>query len=635
MRGGGKGTPKADAITNTKINLARLFLSLGCELQQTTRTVEQLLKQSGIPAIKHALRQRDPAGKLTELEKLAVATGITLPKLNTAELKRNQSNQNRQNRLQLRMQDVSAADYVLAPGVAQNADGSKCPIIDTIKHAATGVIFAYAEPWLRQTTKLSQDELALLILGGCNQGKDEACTTYSIPATTTDGSPVILSVCMHQLGNKQVQLVRPKGAKVDMGVSTVCAVTVFKDEVDQQTWSDLLHAPVKVALELLARSHGQVAPIVAPWGRSWFNQHGKCTPQQAKSLQFHMRLQSDQVETALRASGMTGAYCVPKTEKHEIDQDFAIIWMDQDLATIRVTAAACSYGMGLVRVTRGPQEKTSLGIRVKAKAFSDAHQALKPQLDIPVHIQIHHIAKIAPLPLGVIQESLKTWLTQAGLQAKPLKPFGSKAWLLGFQEKIQEQWLSWNNTVVLIEWAQEKKLQHAPPVLAGRLPKTDKQISDATDPWMHEDPWTKYRNRQDAGVAASSHRLPVPPNVAANNAAPRVTEGPIEERFKTQDAKMEKLQRTMEEMSTRMDQQEQHAKTLESNIKTQVNQIQTDVTSQVGSLVKIFEDSLQRAMNKQDKQLQDSFDDLKTMITQQTAKKVRVAGNEDEEDKML
>lgn len=168
LHGGGVKQQKPDSVTTTKNDLARLFLQIGCELHQTTQAVENLIKMNGIAAIKHAMRQKAAASKLGQLERLAECCGVKLPPHNVAELKRNHANQARQQKQKIRTQLIDVNDYKLAPGTFKNQDGTSCQVLESIKHAANGVMLRspqQAEAWLQHTTRISQDELGLLILG--------------------------------------------------------------------------------------------------------------------------------------------------------------------------------------------------------------------------------------------------------------------------------------------------------------------------------------------------------------------------------------------------------------------------------------------------------------------------------------
>eukprot|EP00438_Fugacium_kawagutii_P015662 Skav208586 [mRNA] locus=scaffold3152:68059:72795:+ [translate_table: standard] len=624
LKGGGVKPQKPGAVTATKNDLARLFLQIGCELHQTTKTVDKLMQLNGIAAIKHALRQKDAASRLSQLERLARINDIELPPHNVAELKRNHANQARQHKQALRSQEFSVSDYSLCGGVFKNQDGTDSPLIDSIKHGAHGVMLSCsqsAEPWLQHTARISQDELGLLIMGCCDDPQKHGCTRHSIPATTCEGSPVVIDACLHQLGHKEVVVTTPKGAKVDLHDSTVVAVTMYRDEMEQTAWRDVLKVPVKVAMEGFRKAHVTFSMISAPWGRTWANEHGKCTPDNAKSFQFHMRVLSSDLEPILRASGMHGLCCVPKTESREINQDYAIIWMDGDLQTLQVKAAACQFGMGLVRATKGVTEKTSRGIRVKQSSFEEAHKALKPGVEVPQQVIVHHVAKFAPLPNGATQDSIRAWLDKLGIVAKPMKPMGPKAWMIGCTKKFDEQFLTWNDSVFLVTWLQDKNQPRPTPVLAGKRPKNDKSSSTASeDTLMSDDPWMPFFQKKGIQPNAMKPVSQAAPPVAAA----RVVEGPIEERFKGQDAKMEQLQMTVEAMNKRLDQQDAHNKTFESNVQTHMTQIQEGVNKQIASLTTAFEDSVTRAIRKQDKQLSDSMAEIKQLLKDQgTPRKTR------------
>eukprot|EP00438_Fugacium_kawagutii_P033239 Skav228423 [mRNA] locus=scaffold1325:267313:272607:+ [translate_table: standard] len=634
LRGGGFQTPKPDAVTTTKNDLARLFLQLGCELQETSQTVEKLVQLNGIAAIKHALRMREPADKLSQLERLARTNGLTLPSYHVSELKRNNANQQRQNKQKIKTREVVVSDYKLATGVFKNQDGTDCQILDQIKHAASGVMLssrAQAEPWLQHTSKISQDELGILIMGCCDNPDALGCTKHSIPANTVDGSPVIIAGCLHQLGNKNVEVVNPKGAEVALEDSTVVAVTVYRDELDGQTWKEVTKSPVKGALELLAKSQITVSMLASPWGRTWANEHGKCTPDQAKSFQFHMRVWTSALESILRSSGSFGTYCTPKTENRETSSEYMIIWLDADLQTLKVKAAACQFGMGIVRVTKGKAERTSRGIRVKSANYAEAHKILKPGIEVPSQVNVRYMAKISPLPNGATQESIKAWLTKLNIAAKPLKPLGPKSWMIGRENKFDDQWLTWNTCVVLVTWLQEKAQPKNAPIVAGRMPKHEPVAAgDKSETLLSEDPWQTYiaNNQGKTNVAR-----PAAASVSTAATA-RIVEGPIEERFKAHDQRFEQLQKSMEAMSSRMDSQDMQQKKFEGDVRTQITDIQTEVTKQISSLTASLEDSVTKAMRKQDKQLGDSMQELKALLTSEgtPSKRHKAAAEAHQED---
>lgn len=310
---------------------------------------------------------------------------------------------------------------------------------------------------------------------------------------------------------------------------------------------------------------------------------------------------------------MTGIYVNPKTSKGTIDTDYAIVWLDQELTQLRVSASAMPKALGLVRVTRSNLQKTSRGIRVHAEDFEESFKLLKPASEVPKHVKILFMAKLNPTPVGVSQDELRKWLEQAKLQAKPIKPLGRQTWLLGFAKKTDEQWWTWNGQLMMLTFLPTRDAQNAKPVVASAAVKPEKhtQPSTASEPIV--DAWADYRLKQ--GLPMPTQTAAKSTGLAGNSNQPvRVTEGPIEHRFQQQDQAIESLKQAMGAIQSSVEATNQRQDEMATKVEQKFNNMERDMSVQLSKLGSTFEATVTAAMRKQDKQLSDSFQELKEMM---------------------
>eukprot|EP00438_Fugacium_kawagutii_P024669 Skav211349 [mRNA] locus=scaffold2448:58925:64111:- [translate_table: standard] len=643
LHGGGppgvQPKPKIDGLVRTKNDLIRLFMDVGCDIKQSVPVTEKLLKNAGLPTLNAILRRKDHSERLTGLTTLAAALAIELPDFNEAALRRQQSNQKRLDKGNKATPSISASQYDLKKGHFMNQDDTPCEILTSIQHACSGVYLcdvATAMPWIEKPTDVSRDELAIVVLGGCPKASDGACKLQCVPAFAPDGSPVVLSACVHNIGGKPVKVSNLVGAQVPVSDTVVMAMTTYQDEVDEQTWEALVSHPARQLSDMLTNAGVTPQFMGAPWGRSWRGEHGKTTPQKSTSLQMHCRVPVAQRDKLMKVSGLSGVYLSPKTEDGSIDTQFAVIWMDQNLTQMKVTISTLPAALGMIRISNKQSAKTSRGIRIAAAHYEDAHKQLKPSIAVPKHVQINHVAKLEPTPVGAGQEELRGWLESVSLRAKPIKPLGHKAWMLGFEAKPDSQWYMWNENMMLLTFFPKKPAQPSTPILAGSRKPTAANGGVGNDGMvLEEDAWATYREKQgmsnrpvggNASVASSASGSATP--------AVRVTQGPIEDRFTQQDARMDELAAAIgsmkQDMVSHVQEQKEHQKKLDEKVVT----FQTSVTEQIQTMATSFEQSLQSAMKRQDRQLSD----LKALMKKQTTPKKKAKkgdGMEDTEDKDL
>lgn len=618
LRGGGPKNAQGQPAVKHKNALAKHLLEVGCTLEDISIFADKLISTAGIPAIANCMKSNDFATRSSNIDKLAATMKLSVPPSKPIEANIRKNTTKRINSSGLKQEHVSASNFILQEGFFFCEDGSEAKLCDNIKHGSCGVALVDpvdAAPWIRQTVSITQDELALLVLGACpTQGPE--CVRLDVPALTEHQAPVLLSCCLHQLGRKKVEFRRPSDITVSVEESCVVAITVFRDEVEAEFWDALIQAPVRSVFDVIKNMSVQLETKSSPWGRTWRDQNGKCSATVATSLQFHIRIASSKVVDVLNISGHRGIYAAVKTEEKKADPQFAVLWLDLPLSELKVVAASDKKSLGLVRISRGTGAKTSRGIRFRTGDLQEAAKVLKPSAAAPVTVQIKFTAKLAPTPLGATYDTIKALIESKKWQARPIKPLGAQAWLLGFAEKSKENWISWNEKMLLLSWDNEMKQKNVQAVLAGQqnLKVTAKQQVRTND----EDPWANYIKKNGVTSMGGS-------NATAANQVVRACEGPIEERFKEQDAKISELHSTMVDMSRRLESAEESRSEFKKQVDTQFLEVQGQVKHQVDSLSKHFDATLERAMRRQDTQLENSFSELKALILNKPlpAKKAR------------
>ena len=87
--------------------------------------------------------------------------------------------------------------------------------------------------------------------------------------------------------------------------------------------------------------------------------------------------------------------------------------------------------------------------------FFSAAKILKPTANAPVGIQVKHTARLAPTPLGATFDTIKELIDLKKWQARPIKSVGPQAWIIGLSEKGDENWISWNERMLLLTSEEE------------------------------------------------------------------------------------------------------------------------------------------------------------------------------------
>ena len=640
LHGGGKPVKTEEGV-KAKNALATFLLERGADLQTTSVFTEKVVTTAGQQAIHSILQIKRPGAKLATLRKLADSMVLKMPELSTVDRQRNALVQRKMKAQNVAHHTPHPSEFRLQEDFFLNQDGTSCKQIETIQAGSSGVALMASQdavPWLQVDQHISQDELAALVLGACPCPDHQKCHRMIVPAYDKSHKPVLLSACLHNLG-KQPLKIREVSTSADVAVSstTVCAVTAFRDEIDQKQWNSLLESPVKVCFDIIQQSGCLLALPCAPWGRSWRSHQGKCDPSVADSFQVHIRIPWAKKESLLKTSGISGIYITPKAEDHKLDDGFAIVWLDKSLGEIKVLAASCPKHFGLVKLVKSNGKRINRGIRFVKEDFKEMHTHLKPGLEPPMQLTCVHFAKIAPTPIGAMFDEVQAWLIEVDWPAKPIRPLGSDAWMIGASTRFEADWASWNNQLLLLTWFPPKNRHDSKVVVAGSHPKSaESQPSSApsSSDSLQSDPWAMYF--QNSGRTLDVDKKQNDP-VKMMSSVPRTITGPIEDRFQKQDSQILELKSSLQALHGRIDHHEQTQVTFKNDVKKEFEVIRSEMNHQCHQITSSFEETLNRSLRRQDQQLSDSFTELKALILDRAvpSKKAKTAKPTQDSDEDL
>lgn len=262
---------------------------------------------------------------------------------------------------------------------------------------------------------------------------------------------------------------------------------------------------------------------------------------------------------------------------------------------------------------------------------------------VPKHVQVQHVAKLAPTPVGVSLEELKEWIEKVGLPARPIKPLHHKAWLLGFSKQVDELWYTWNSQVMLLTFMPNKSFEQKRHVVAGFVPVKEHSVAP-TKEGPFTDAWAEYRQKHGMSMpggvnqaTAAGTNTPV-----ATTAVPRTTQGPIEERFKQQDLQIDSLKQVVTDLRQTVEQTQKSQSEFHQTVDKKMQGLQQDMQTQMQKMGETFEQSVYSAIHKQERQMNDSFRELKLLITQKpeakkkarTSKPAKDSGEKEDDEGM-
>ena len=595
------------------------MLNHGADLGETTTLIDGIAKSEGLQTMKNLVKIQDDKQKIEALTQVAGKIRIKFPHFpKSQQAMVNKTKEWAAKKNLQPVQPLTASHFELIPDVFRNEDKTVPSIKTSMTTGMSGIILLdhdAAAPWISEPTIVSSDECGVIVLGHkCPSNDPKRCCKIQIPVKSSNSQTAIVAACLHNVGQKKICVFKDENIeKIDVKKGAILAITIFRDELQVDEWEFVSQHPVKFALQSIGFGDESFF-LGAPWGRSWISQGKKCQPIAAASVQFHVRVDESKVELYMKASGSNGVYITPKTSNNVVDPNFAIIWVD--MTPIELTQLLVKYPqhLGIVRVTKEKSStvKTSRGVRCKRDDFAAFFQQLRPGDTLPDTTPIQCLYKIQPIPVGAKVEDIAKWMKLHSWEGRPIKALNDRTWLVGSKVSFNREFLFWNEQSVLIKPVQSKAQHPISPVVAGHIPRQAEKPSgtssaNGSDPWNKTDPWARY-------TPVSSNASVVQPRTAAPPAATRSVDAPTEARFQQQGEKVSQLAEAVKELQTKFDKREEESTRFEAQVHNEFALVRSEVSNQFSSMSKGFQVSMEKALEKQDRQMSQSFLELKQLI---------------------
>ena len=594
------GANKIEGQRKIVNELALNAIRAGIELTQATLLANSLVRAVAREKIDQTLAIPSESVRLEEIRRLAEHAKITWPKQTSLPTKgKGKGKSKAKGKVE---RQYRANQFVLKLDRFTNEDGTQCAQLKQMAPRATGVVLMdphEAEPWIRDNVAHSVEELAIIVLGpNCPIAPTPQCHPVTVPAIGSDGHPVLVKGCMHQVGGKAVKI-HSGDQKIQVHDTYVIAISCYADELTETEWATVVKSPVRATLDLLAVPSEERSFQGPPWGRTWSDGRRQTTQDTAISLQYHVRVTQEHLKAYMCASGTKGTYVTLRDQNTPHAGEYSIIWMKGTAVEIMAQLSQNIDHYGVVRAMR-KGDKASRGVRVRTRDFSKIFQQLRPQEDIPDVRPVIWMGKISPTPKGASAKDVAEWIQQQNWQARPIRALNSSVWLIGFTHEMRpEAFTTWNDAPILLQELRPRRQPLEQTIIAGR-PPTGAQ----DNPREPDDPWAAYLKRTGA-----ANNMPPSAQVAK-----RAVEAPLEDRFKQHQSQIDELRQNITALTDQV-QQGQHKIACEhKELKKEVSQLQGTVQEQIQQATKSFEESVSKALKRQENTQEKRFEQLIEML---------------------
>ena len=490
-----------------------------------------------------------------------------------------------------------------------------------------------AEPYLRKGTILSQEPLALAIVGDKASIAPTmlAHADVTVPCRcTVNQEPILADVRLVQLGTGQVIKHRAESPiALDALEVLTLKVLVYRDEMGLP-WDEFCSAPIKCLVSTfpaLARCFStgcQCAawhnandlplrePILDVWRRQFLRNGFKpTTAPQADLFSVCIRIPAELMPILLAGSGTNGCYTEPRTEDgKEVLKDFVVVWAPrmplQDLLHCKQTNPA------VIGVARTGDRR---GLRVRADQAKEIHALLKPEvMFLPSGPRLDFLA--GPFPYGMDRAAIARAMKTIDWEVKPLQPTApvpgrGTMWVLQAVAEPPDTVVQTSHGEVVISRRKNNE--------AGQRPQLAQAIGDAgtlslcgsaphakspaeVDPWSKSDPWRSYQaqcpkpavSQETDSLQQLEHRIQTA--VLSKLPVQPMEQDDVPDRLAVLEHQVQNLMTRHQGIETQFQdftaQNAQQLTSMQTQINSQTQQIHGQLESQAQSIQALFESQM-------------------------------------------
>lgn len=604
LHGGGPSSKNQQRMLQ-QTALASVLLEHGYDLPWTSKTCEILLSKFALSRLQSITAKPMGAEKLKAIHQLCQEADIALPEISKPSSRAASSgapwaNAKKVKRLHVQL---DPKDFTICQGFFLNEDSAPAVQLHELRPQATGVILAstsQAQSWIRDGQLISSDELGILILGKVPE------TTFSFeevtfPCKNANDQMVLLTAKLIQLGSKAIGFLKGPDKKIDSESCALLAVTLCKEDWDQDSWHDALHNTQSFLRRCLSQEN-QSEFVMAMWGRSLRNGKAPASPAQALTIQMHATALESKLDCLLKQSGFNKLYMTPKLLNGEPNTDYRIMWINGDLPRVTALSTQSAQCLGLVKGRLGK----GYGLRFKSVDFVDSWKKIFPSTAPPNLPQGNLKYKIEGLPFGCSQQMLADWASSNHWPLSPYRTLGPQCWLVQTGQAPPPGILMFNSAPLLITQVQQKNSK-AEKLITGPLPrqstKTIKDDHGNFDPWAQ---WTGPR-LTSGGDSAS--------------ATVRKVDGPTESRFQAQDEQITSLKAEISKLSLAHEQTEKTNEQRFNRVEQQVQKNASDIQDAMQQIRSDIDQTLKSTIAKQSSMVDDRFKELKELFVKTSVKR--------------
>ena len=618
MIGGGS---KDELRFIVKNKLATILLSHGIPVADVADFVEKVLQGVAPGKLMHELSQHEKPGGWESLKDWLNKMGFETPASNNtlekAAMKIQRIIRKKKDRESFH---ISANQIELVHDHFLQHDGTPAVVLKTLYGAKSGVMVMNAdeaEPWVNSPSSITPESLACVIVGHQCPCEDQSkCKRISFPANDQGGQPIIVAGCMHQLGDKHVEIPKTNMTTIKIEGSHVMGFTVYRDECDMQLWDMMIANPVKTILQLVKSDVPDDFLASGPWGRSWRKGKEPSLPEEATSFQFHARIKESHLKVIMGLSGKGPVYTTAKSDDKGLLDGWAIVWMKGNKNEVQIQLASKNVEhSGVVRSMKG------FGVRVVQKEFEKIFKLIRPHDKMPAAVPARFLYRLQPLPPGATAELVESFTNKHSWPTRALRALGPVAWLVAAETESPKTWMGLNGSLVLVKSVQQSEQKPRPVVLAGNVQAAGKSAGKGlknekaqVDPWTNAnaDPWMQFQPTTSVGTQG--------PKNALQGSSFSTNDPSLAKRLQEQDSKIQVLQSTMDDLKKSQQKAETLAVNMQSDMDSKFGKIRNEVKDQMNMLSQNFNSSLSQALAKQDSQIQSGFHELKALFTQSQEK---------------
>ena len=384
---------------------ASMLMEFGMNLTTIPPVITKLEDQIGHTRLHHLHHAEAAATRYDTFAQLCKDCGIELPNDKpTLSITQEKFRKMARTTTHTTAEDFEVDSYLLQTGFFQNADRTAATVLAHFQPRTSGIFLTNKKQtttWLTTKQSISEDELAMFVVG-TNLEVTLPAEEVTAPAMDPQGRAVLLQGTLVQFGSKAILCPEAKDQQGENPTVQVCAVVVYKEDMDDPTWQGILNSPVKTVKALLALQ-GFAEVIGRPWSRIYKAGEVLAPAHLADSVQFHAEVHTNRMEQLLARSGFIKIYLIPKDGTGRPSSNYKIIWNVGAPQQLDSMTAGTAGVAGLVKTKKG------YGLKVKKEAYGQFWKLLHPDQPLPPDQDFLYIYRVQPFPNGTTKKAIIQW----------------------------------------------------------------------------------------------------------------------------------------------------------------------------------------------------------------------------------